>query len=51
MQPDLRGWHSRQAQLWFAALTVAFRARLLERILGLDKLHRPGSPGAYGKGP
>jgi cation-transporting ATPase E len=30
--------------LWFAAVTVAFRVRLLERILGLDKLPGPGGP-------
>jgi cation-transporting P-type ATPase E len=37
--------------LLFAALTVAFRVRLLERILGLDKLHGPGGPSVYRKGP
>jgi cation-transporting ATPase E len=31
--------------LWFGALTVAYRFRLLDRLLGLDKLPRPARPG------
>jgi hypothetical protein len=27
--------------LWFAALTAAFRFRLLDRVLGLDDLRAP----------
>jgi cation-transporting ATPase E len=31
--------------LWFGALTLAYRFRLLDRLLGLDKLPRPARPG------